>query len=108
MTDTVRCPACRGAKKVPKLGGMIGECNTCKGEGSILASDKPVPVVAAVETVVEKDLLKAVSECVPVTTITRDIPLHSDKVQVDSITIGAQPMKIEPEAKKNIFRKKKA
>lgn len=40
---TVRCPNCRGAKQVAKLGGMIGECNLCEGKGHILASEKPKP-----------------------------------------------------------------
>ena len=64
MSDLIRCSACRGAKKVPKLGGMIGDCNTCKGLGQIKASDahvmvkpQPVPVVT--------EIIKAVSDCVP-------------------------------------------
>jgi hypothetical protein len=67
MTDTVRCPACRGAKKVPKLGGMIGECNTCSGKGTILAVDKPKPVIVEpVES--QADIIKAVAEALPVST----------------------------------------
>lgn len=69
MTDTVRCPACRGAKKVAKLGGVIGECNTCSGKGTILAADKPKPVIVTVEDVCAKELINAVADCVPATTI---------------------------------------
>lgn len=70
MTDTIRCPACRGCKKVPKLGGMIGECNTCSGKGTILAVDKPVKVEAVtIEAVKEKEFINAVADCVPVTTL---------------------------------------
>jgi hypothetical protein len=68
MTDKVRCPSCRGAKKVPKLGGMIGECNTCMGNGNILASDKPKPV--SVEPVMPVNtIVKAVADSVPSSTV---------------------------------------
>lgn len=69
MTDTIRCPACRGAKKVPKLGGMVGECNTCVGSGTIRAIDKPPKVEITVEDVCAKELINAVADCVPATTI---------------------------------------
>ena len=77
MTESVRCPACRGSKKVPKLGGMIGECNTCSGKGSILAVDKPKTVVVEIEAV-PKDVIKAVSECV-VPTTTQDVKIDGKK-----------------------------
>jgi len=64
MTEYLRCPACRGARKVPKLGGMIGECNTCSGKGQILLADKPKPV--KIEPVLpEVDIINRVAECVP-------------------------------------------
>jgi hypothetical protein len=69
MTDTVRCPACRGAKKVPKLGGMIGQCNTCSGKGTILAVDKPKPVEIAPEYVCSNELINAVADSVPASTV---------------------------------------
>ena len=78
MTDSIRCPACRGAKKVPKLGGMIGECNTCSGKGSILAADKPRPVITVAD-VCAKELINAVADCVPATTIK---PVNAD-VKID-------------------------
>lgn len=78
MSDTVRCPACRGAKKVPKLGGMIGECNTCSGKGTIFAVDKVKPV--AVEVVeVNADIIKAVSDAVPVSTVEPDVKVDGKK-----------------------------
>jgi RecJ-like exonuclease len=65
MSDTVRCPSCRGAKKVPKLGGVIGECNTCNGEGKIKACDKVMPIIN--EPAPElNDLIKATAEALPV------------------------------------------
>lgn len=90
--DKVRCPACRGAKKVPKLGGMIGECNTCIGEGSILASDKPKPVLA-VEVDSNADIIKAVSKAVPIQADLNDAkPAESFKL----------------DGKKAVFKKKTA
>src|SRR5215204_4395219 len=67
MTDTIRCPACRGCKKVPKLGGIIGECNTCSGKGTILAVDKPVKVEAVtLEDVITQEMVNAVANAAPV------------------------------------------
>ena len=69
MTDSIRCPACRGSKKVPKLGGMIGECNTCTGKGTILAVDKPLKVEpVTLEDVISKELINAVANAAPVVT----------------------------------------
>lgn len=78
MTDTVRCPSCRGAKKVPKLGGVVGECNTCEGKGTILAADKPKPVV--VEAVPQvNEVVKAVADCVPASTVELDVKIDGKK-----------------------------
>jgi hypothetical protein len=41
----IRCPACKGAKQVMKLGSIYGPCNTCKGRGvvkEIEPKDKPL------------------------------------------------------------------
>lgn len=67
--DKVRCPACRGSKKVSKLGGMIGECNTCEGTGQINAIDKPKPVEVTIDDVIAKELINAVADCVPASKI---------------------------------------
>lgn len=32
---STRCPACRGRKQVEKLGGILGNCNTCDGKGVV-------------------------------------------------------------------------
>lgn len=84
MTDKVRCPSCRGAKKVPKLGGMIGECNTCGGKGSINACDKPKPVIVEPSVPVD-NIIQAVADSIPCTTLeVKDIPtINSDTVKVD-------------------------
>ena len=92
MTDTVRCPACRGAKKVAKLGGMIGECSTCSGKGTILEADKPKPVLVQIDNT-QAELIKAVAESVPATTI-------------EPIAIVEPVVKIDP--KKALYKRKKA
>jgi len=68
MTDTIRCPACRGSKRVAKLGGVIGECNMCKGLGTILEADKPRAVVQ-MDSPLISELVKAVADSIPVSTI---------------------------------------
>ncbi len=75
--DKIRCPACRGSRKVAKLGGIIGDCNTCSGSGQINACDKPAPVVAIVEPV-ESVIISQVADCVP-TTIEPDIKVDPKK-----------------------------
>lgn len=65
--DMVRCPSCRGAKKMAKLGGVIGDCNTCNGDGKIKACDKPVSVVVVNEPVC--DIVSQVAECLPVSNV---------------------------------------
>jgi len=93
---TIRCPACRGAKKLPKLGGMIGECNTCSGKGTILAVDKPQTlIVEPVES--NADIIKAVSEVVPV----------SNVEVLKPVALPEEPM-IKVDGKRAIYKRKKA
>jgi RecJ-like exonuclease len=96
MTDLIRCPSCRGAKKVPKLGGMIGECNMCKGSGQINACDKPVPVKVEPVTLVD-NVVQAVSECVPPSDI-------EHKATIETLPIA--DVKVNP--KKALYKRKKA
>lgn len=95
MTDSIRCPACRGSKKVPKLGGMIGQCNTCNGKGTILAVDKPVKVDSIVEDVCAKELINAVAQAVPVS---------DDKFEVAQDLVEEPAIKVDP--KKALYRRK--
>lgn len=97
MTDTVRCPACRGAKKVAKLGGVIGECNTCSGKGTILAADKPKPVIVTIEDAISKELINAVADSVPASSVPLCAP---------SSTVLEPDVKID--GKKAIYKRKKA
>lgn len=99
MTESIRCPACRGSKKVPKLGGMIGQCNTCNGKGTILAVDKPKPVIAeAVDS--QADIINAVAQAVPVS---------NDKFVVELLQPVALPEEpvIKVDGKKAVFKHKK-
>lgn len=58
--NKIRCPNCRGAKQVAKLGGMIGDCNLCLGTGNINAADKPKPaIVESIEPA--SDVIKQVA-----------------------------------------------
>ena len=66
MADKVRCPACRGSKKIYGLGGIQIDCRTCNGEGQILAVDKVVPEIAPVDN--NSAIIKQVSDCKPVST----------------------------------------
>lgn len=40
--QTVRCPACRGAKEVMSLGMRVLKCKTCAGIGHVAAAIKDV------------------------------------------------------------------
>jgi hypothetical protein len=105
MTDRMRCPNCRGAKKVAKLGGMIGECNTCEGKGTILSSELVRPVTAVVEEVKVADIVKAVSEAIP-TKINCAIPIKAETPWINDIVTASEPsVKVDP--KRVLYRKKK-
>ena len=107
--DKVRCPSCRGAKKVAKLGGIIGECNTCLGIGQINAADK-VAIVILESMPNELGLIKdAVCAAIPWkddkpkiqdAPIEGNIPVEKIQQAVDSVS------KIDP--KKAIYKRKKA
>lgn len=89
MSDKVRCPSCRGAKKVPKLGGMIGDCNTCGGKGLVCENNDFVRHIASDEIVIEPaSVVSAVASVVAV-----DEPVSVD-VKVDG--------------KKAIYKRKKS
>jgi hypothetical protein len=96
MDDKVRCPSCKGAKKVPKLGGMIGECNTCSGNGTILAVDKPQTVIVSEESN-DKEILKAVASSVPASNLDC-VPLCAPAIKQD----------VKVDAKKALYRRKSA
>lgn len=96
MTDLIRCPNCRGSKKVAKLGGMIGDCNACKGKGTIAESDRPLKVVAE-SLPYTHDIIKATSEAVPDTTVKDEIVIDVKHISSDA--------KID--AKSAVFKRKK-
>ena len=99
MTDMIRCPACRGSKKVPKLGGMIGECNTCNGKGTILAADRPIKVEPVeFEDIISKELVNAVADSVPASNI-------QHKATIDTLPITPH---IKIDGKKVLYKHKKA
>lgn len=95
MTELVRCPACRGAKKVAKIGGMKGDCNLCKGKGSVLGLEK-VEIKEPVKVEPVAELISQVADCVPSSTVTPS----------DIVTLPVEPqIKIDP--KRTIYKRKK-
>lgn len=108
----IRCPGCRGAKKVPKLGGMIGECNQCNGVGQIHEGDKPKPVVIEAAPITNA-VIKAVADCVPASDIPKSKEFlerrkqvlgvdSEDKQEID--TIVTESVKID--GKKALYKRK--
>lgn len=56
--DKIRCPACRGSKRIAGIGGIVKKCKTCDGTGKINAIDKPKPVLPVEDTAI--DVVQAV------------------------------------------------
>ncbi len=109
MTESVRCPACRGSKKVPKLGGVIGDCNLCQGKGSILAVDKPKPVIVEPH-VSQSEIINAVADSVPVSDrVIKSAPVEGtiprEKIKA-AVTAASNDIKID--GKKALYKRKKA
>lgn len=105
--DKVRCPACRGAKKIPKLGGMVGECNTCNGTGQINATDKPKPV-EVIADVISKELINAVADCVPATTVEKvSITIQNDQYLEAGYTDDGD-LKVKIDGKRALYKRKTA
>lgn len=80
MDELVRCNSCRGSKKVAKLGGMIGECNTCKGAGRIKPAEKCIYVAKELE-IDDKAVILQVSEAV----IVSDAYKAANKIMDDNV-----------------------
>ena len=97
--DKVRCSNCRGAKKVAKLGGMMGDCNLCLGTGMINQADKPSAVtVSPVEPVA--DIIAQVANVVP-----KAIRIDKPKV-VGVVDVVEDKPKVH--SKKAIYKRKQA
>jgi hypothetical protein len=78
---------------------MIGECNTCVGKGQIKAIDKPVKIEATIEDVLSKELINAVADCVPASSV-------PDKFTVEVLKPVDQDIKVD--GKKALYKRKKA
>ena len=101
--NKVTCPICRGAKEMMKLGGMIGKCNLCHGEGRVNHSQvpKPKPIIPQ-ENVGE--VVKRVGEAIPWT---------GNKTQSVKATPAQEVQKPQPieetlkvERKKALYKRK--
>lgn len=115
--EKLRCSNCRGMKKVAKLGGMMGDCNLCRGTGEIHAIK---PVVVKMESLpMVNAIIEATAQALPtqieeinlihgqgIKTITIDeIPQHNHVFSPSGNTVVNDPIvRIDP--KKAKFRKK--
>lgn len=112
MTDEIRCPACRGRKHVEKLGGIIGECNTCSGSGKIKACDKPVPVVPVVDAD-SVNVINAVGRLQPNGIDPLDAVYGTAMVDEHMVTIEEPPKQstivrdLKAQGKRAVFKRKK-
>lgn len=115
MSESIRCPSCRGAKRVPKLGGMIGDCNTCIGKGTILAVDKPKPAVVVDNSSADSAVIAAVSNAVDDSPFTGGFIIDPSgaKTILGKKSQSSKPepikeevLKIDP--KKAVYKRKKA
>ena len=97
VIEMVRCPGCRGMKKVAKLGGIMGDCNQCQGKGQIKAVDKVVVKTVEVEPV--QDIKKAVAEA---------IPFKAKEEPAKAVEVKEEPKpKAKIDGKKAVFKRKK-
>ncbi len=116
MTDTVRCPECRGSKKVAKLGGIVGECNTCKGTGTIEAAAKFVAPVLE-ELPMDKLVIDSVASVAPNLLHEQDEPITQREIKqapvpssiprelIQKAAQSVSDTKTEP--KRKVFQRKK-
>jgi hypothetical protein len=68
MNALMRCPTCKGQKKLAKLGGVVGDCDTCEASGKIKVKDKPVPFVVNRDDILSPafpEIVKEVSSVEP-------------------------------------------
>jgi hypothetical protein len=99
----VTCPTCRGAREMMKLGGIMGKCNLCLGDGQVNFSQVPVPQeIVPAEDIGE--LVARVGEAIPWTT-----ELLEAKQPVTAVEVQ-KPEPIEAtlrvEKKKAIYKRK--
>lgn len=45
----VKCPKCKGAKKMVKLGAIEGDCNECQGAGVIKKEEAKIEPVESID-----------------------------------------------------------
>jgi hypothetical protein len=67
-------------KRVAKLGGMIGDCNLCSGKGEIREAERVKPVAITVEDVCSKELIHAVADCVPASSVEAELVTPDVKI----------------------------
>lgn len=108
MDNLIRCPACRGTKKVARLGGVIGDCLTCDSTGKIKAVDKPIPVVVQQAELVN-DIIEATTRVKPVRTTVETIePVVTAKDIINAVAnIPETENPVMTVTKRKVFKRKK-
>lgn len=117
--ELVRCPSCRGRKQVEKLGGVLGDCNTCLGKGKIKLCDKPLPPLSQSEAVYgNKDVIEAVSRAIPcqIDPLERTLDFNQAPDDIKIVYDIPEPVKevetkgikkINTQGKRAVFKRKK-
>jgi hypothetical protein len=97
--DKIRCSNCRGAKKVAKLGGMLGDCNLCLGTG-LMNGDERSKAVAVEPVMPANEVIKQVASIAAVKIV------KSSEPEVAKVLPEEPAIKVDP--KKAIYKRKKA
>ena len=63
MAHEIRCPRCKGLKRIPLLGGMVGDCPQCEGIGKVVAEEVIQPAIVA-EPEPSAEVIKEVQKAV--------------------------------------------
>lgn len=110
----IRCPVCRGGKKMLLMGNIYGKCTCCKGKGSIDESERPKVVEQPVS---EDKFVVDVIDAVALQTAQHDEESLTQEFfkagcevaqqMIDSIKKNEEAEKVERiNPKKAVFRKK--
>lgn len=110
--EMIRCPACKGTKKVAGLGMIVNDCTMCFATGKIKASDKPKQIEQIVQESVQ-EVIAEVSKQEPtilfseelVNEIKEETKQVNDEVREDkAIAVNDSP--VVKTGKRAIYRKK--
>jgi len=109
--EMIRCPACKGTKKVAGLGMIVNDCTMCFATGKIKASDKPKPIEQIVQESV-KEVIAEVSKQEPTILFNDELvnEIKEETKQVNELTedkpIAVNDSPVVKTGKRAIYRKK--